>query len=83
MEATDSNVIETEGKDKASFYTHAAEYWAAVPATVDGVLGGFGFISRTDIQGSVSFLKQLFKVGFTVLVRVIHFTVIYFQQINL
>jgi hypothetical protein len=27
------------------------------------MLGGFGIISQTDIQGSVSFLKQLFKVG--------------------
>jgi protein N-terminal methyltransferase len=60
---TDSNAIETEGKGRSSFYTNAAEYWSAVPATVDGVLGGFGFISRTDIQGSVSFLKKLFKVG--------------------
>lgn len=63
MDPADPNAVETEGKDRASFYSNAAEYWSAVPATVDGVLGGFGFVSRTDIQGSVSFLKQLYKVG--------------------
>ncbi|XP_069698650.1 N-terminal Xaa-Pro-Lys N-methyltransferase 1 [Periplaneta americana] len=62
MDAADPSVIESEEKQKASFYTQAAEYWSAVPATVDGVLGGFGFISHTDIQGSVGFLKQLFKL---------------------
>lgn len=50
-----------EKKDEP-FYTHAAEYWSTVPATVDGMLGGFGFISNTDIQGSKIFLKQLFKM---------------------
>jgi protein N-terminal methyltransferase len=63
MDPADPSAVETEGKDRASFYTNAAEYWSTVPATVDGVLGGFGFISHTDIQGSVSFLKKLFKVG--------------------
>ncbi|XP_023710769.1 N-terminal Xaa-Pro-Lys N-methyltransferase 1 isoform X2 [Cryptotermes secundus] len=61
MEPTDPNTPETERRDRTSFYTHAAKYWSAVPATVDGMLGGFGIISQTDIQGSVSFLKQLFK----------------------
>ncbi|XP_021928123.1 N-terminal Xaa-Pro-Lys N-methyltransferase 1 isoform X2 [Zootermopsis nevadensis] len=61
MEPADSSAVETEGKDRASFYTNAAEYWSSVPPTIDGVLGGFGFVSRTDIQGSVSFLKKLFK----------------------
>lgn len=62
MGPTDPNAPEPEKRDKTSFYTHAAQYWSAVPATVDGMLGGFGIISQTDIQGSVSFLKQLFKV---------------------
>lgn len=62
-EPTDPNAPETERRDRTSFYTHAAKYWSAVPATVDGMLGGFGIISQTDIQGSVCFLKQLFKVG--------------------
>lgn len=45
-----------------TFYTQAAEYWSEVPPTVDGVLGGFGFISSVDIKGSQDFLKLLFKM---------------------
>lgn len=41
-------------------YKHAASYWSNVPATEDGMLGGFAHISRTDIIGSSSFLKWLF-----------------------
>jgi hypothetical protein len=63
LEPTDLNAAVTKRKYRTSFYGNAAEYWSSVPATVDGVLGGFGFISRTDIQGSLSFLKQLLKVG--------------------
>lgn len=44
------------------FYTDAAKYWENIPATVDGMLGGFGFISDTDIDGSDEFLKALFTV---------------------
>lgn len=43
-----------------SSYTDAAKYWDKIPATVDGMLGGFGHISHTDITGSQSFLKSLF-----------------------
>lgn len=62
LEPTDLNAAVTKRKYRTSFYGNAAEYWSSVPATVDGVLGGFGFISRTDIQGSLSFLKQLLKL---------------------
>lgn len=44
------------------FYTDAANYWSKVPATEDGMLGGFGFISNTDIEGSDFFLRQVFKL---------------------
>lgn len=40
-------------------YTKAHEYWASIPATIDGVLGGFGFISQIDIEGSKVFLKSM------------------------
>jgi len=43
------------------FYTDAAKYWDNIPATVDGMLGGFGFISHTDIEGSQLFLRTIFK----------------------
>ncbi|KAF4524422.1 hypothetical protein B566_EDAN009338 [Ephemera danica] len=45
-----------------SFYTDAAHYWSKVPPTIDGMLGGFGYISHTDIQGSDSFLNNIFKL---------------------
>ncbi|KAM3959085.1 N-terminal Xaa-Pro-Lys N-methyltransferase 1-B-like [Aphomia sociella] len=43
-------------------YEKALEYWADIPATVDGVLGGFGFISDVDIDGSKLFLKSLLSL---------------------
>ncbi|CAG9771760.1 unnamed protein product [Ceutorhynchus assimilis] len=50
--------------DVESFYQDAAKYWSDIPATVNGMLGGFGSISSTDIQGSKQLLKQLFKSKF-------------------
>ena len=49
-----------EGKE--AWYTRAAAYWEAesnCPPTVDGVLGGFGHVSPTDIAGSRAFVAQL------------------------
>ncbi|XP_060801203.1 alpha N-terminal protein methyltransferase 1 [Amyelois transitella] len=43
-------------------YEKSLEYWADVPPTVDGVLGGFGYISQEDIHGSLLFLKALFSL---------------------
>ncbi|XP_066592328.1 N-terminal Xaa-Pro-Lys N-methyltransferase 1-B isoform X2 [Prorops nasuta] len=57
--------MESSCKDKPqpnSFYTAAEKYWDNVPATLDGILGGFGFISQTDISGSDSFLSGLFQL---------------------
>lgn len=47
---------------KDEFYNAAAKYWDRIPPTVDGMLGGFGFISQTDIKGSVHFLKSLLEL---------------------
>lgn len=44
---------------ESKFYKKAAKYWANVPATIDGVLGGFGHISDIDLEGSRAFLKQI------------------------
>ncbi|XP_004932113.3 N-terminal Xaa-Pro-Lys N-methyltransferase 1 [Bombyx mori] len=41
------------------FYKKAAIYWANVPATIDGVLGGFGNFSDIDIDGSRAFLNKV------------------------
>lgn len=40
-------------------YDKALKYWADIPPTIDGVLGGFGFISDVDISGSQVFLNSL------------------------
>ncbi|ENN76187.1 hypothetical protein HUJ04_002336 [Dendroctonus ponderosae] len=46
------------------FYQDAAKYWSKVPATVNGMLGGLGSVSTTDIQGSKTLLKQLLNSKF-------------------
>jgi hypothetical protein len=53
-----SHVI-TQNKE---FYEDAARYWEKIPATINGMLGDYGFISKTDIIGSKEFLKSLFEV---------------------
>lgn len=58
-------VAEENGLDcveDESFYTDAADYWSKIPPTVDGMLGGFGYVSHTDIQGSDAFLSHIFRV---------------------
>lgn len=44
------------------FYKNGAKYWAKVPASVNGVLGGFGHISDIDIDGSRTFLNHLLSL---------------------
>ncbi|KAL7632665.1 UNVERIFIED_CONTAM: hypothetical protein RMT77_016990 [Armadillidium vulgare] len=51
-----------EAQKDPSFYTDAAAYWEKVPPTVNGVLGGFEKISSTDIVGSDSFLRGIFRM---------------------
>ncbi|KAK9478603.1 hypothetical protein V1514DRAFT_330548 [Lipomyces japonicus] len=47
--------------DSRISYSDALAYWASVPATVDGVLGGFGHTSlpRTDARGSLAFFNRV------------------------
>ncbi|KZC09347.1 Alpha N-terminal protein methyltransferase 1A, partial [Dufourea novaeangliae] len=47
--------------EENDFYTAAAKYWEHIPPTVDGMLGGFGFISQTDTKGSAIFLKAILE----------------------
>lgn len=46
-------------KPQKEFYTKAQQYWSEVPATVNGMLGGLGYISAIDVQGSSTFLREL------------------------
>lgn len=58
----DNNASNTEDENNENFYGKAADYWAKIPATLDGMLGGFPEISHTDLMGSRSFLLQLFRI---------------------
>ncbi|XP_030753835.1 N-terminal Xaa-Pro-Lys N-methyltransferase 1-B [Sitophilus oryzae] len=51
---------EVSSTQTEEFYNNAVSYWSEVPATIDGMLGGFGHISETDIRSSRMLLKQLF-----------------------
>lgn len=37
----------------------ALTYWESIPATVNGMLGGYPHISHIDIRGSLNFLEKL------------------------
>ncbi|XP_062816009.1 N-terminal Xaa-Pro-Lys N-methyltransferase 1 [Anolis carolinensis] len=50
-------------EDESEFYSKAERYWKAVPATVDGMLGGYGHISSLDIASSRAFLLRFLKEG--------------------
>jgi len=62
MGDTETSKKECSNKD-SPFYTDAAEYWASIPATVDGMLGGLSSISDIDLKGSQRFLNSLYQVG--------------------
>ncbi|CCH46604.1 hypothetical protein BN7_6198 [Wickerhamomyces ciferrii] len=43
-------------------YEQAIDYWTSIPATVDGVLGGYGestSVPKADVVGSLTFLRKL------------------------
>lgn len=51
-----------EKPDSQIDYNTAIEYWSSVPASVEGVLGGFGPstpVPKADIVGSSTFLRKL------------------------
>lgn len=37
----------------------ARDYWQGIDADVNGMLGGFPYISKVDLQGSKNFLAKL------------------------
>ncbi|KAL3281047.1 hypothetical protein HHI36_004271 [Cryptolaemus montrouzieri] len=55
-----ATLVEIEEVTRRDFYSNAKDYWSEVPPTIDGMLGGFAFISQRDIKGSRLLLKQLF-----------------------
>eukprot|EP00164_Ancoracysta_twista_P009181 GFYU01013511.1.p1 GENE.GFYU01013511.1~~GFYU01013511.1.p1 ORF type:complete len:257 (-),score=53.98 GFYU01013511.1:245-1015(-) len=60
-EMWDAEVV-TKPEDPESekgWYGKGYKYWETIDATVDGVLGGYGYISDTDIDGSLTFLREM------------------------
>jgi len=43
-----------------AWYKAAVDYWDAQEASVNGVLGGYGFVSAIDVRDSRSFLLKAF-----------------------
>lgn len=54
-----SQATSDQNKPKDEFYDKAKKYWSEVPATVNGMLGGLGYINALDIQCSQQFLREL------------------------
>ena len=53
-----SNMTEND-----KLYDDAEAYWKTVPATVGGMLGGYGHISSTDVVGSKKFIRRFLNVN--------------------
>lgn len=43
-------------------YEKSKNYWSNVPASVNGMLGGFSFLTTMDIRDSNVFLRKLFQM---------------------
>ncbi|KAK2547754.1 N-terminal Xaa-Pro-Lys N-methyltransferase 1-B [Acropora cervicornis] len=61
MACTDDDAP-AEMEDKSSWYGQAADYWKNIPATVNGMLGGYASISMTDVTHSKRFLTKFLKL---------------------
>jgi protein N-terminal methyltransferase len=44
-------------------HQNARDYWQGIDADVNGMLGGFPYVSKVDLQGSKAFLVKLGVVG--------------------
>lgn len=54
------------------FYGDAVKYWGAIPATVDGMLGGYGHISNVDVTGSLAFVGPRLEVRISLVFPNVH-----------
>jgi protein N-terminal methyltransferase len=58
-----SDTSPTPDKAVEEWYNKGAQYWEddKVPATIEGVLGGYGSVSPDDISESLAFLRRISK----------------------
>lgn len=61
-EPADSRPDGAGGIDSQIDQQAGKQYWEGISADVDGMLGGFPFVSRVDLQGSRNFLAK-FGIG--------------------
>jgi protein N-terminal methyltransferase len=50
-----------ESTGELKWYSKAKGYWENVSPTVNGVLGGYSYVSNIDVKGSQTFLMPLLK----------------------
>jgi protein N-terminal methyltransferase len=72
MWSTELSILKEDNASKEStnkegaelWYEKGAEYWNSdsIPATVNGVLGGYGHISTEDVTGSKVFLNKIHQM---------------------
>lgn len=56
---TDTTTTTSATADSKIDHASSIRYWDSVPATVNGMLGGYPQISRIDLRGSANFLAKL------------------------
>ncbi|XP_065902108.1 N-terminal Xaa-Pro-Lys N-methyltransferase 1-like [Dysidea avara] len=49
-------------QERHQWYSNAAKYWEAVPATINGMLGGFADLTTRDVTASLDFLRPFLSV---------------------
>ncbi|CAJ0844211.1 6003_t:CDS:2, partial [Entrophospora sp. SA101] len=47
--------------NKEGWYTDALDYWSSTPATINGMLGGFGVVSQLETNSSIEFIKEFIE----------------------
>eukprot|EP00762_Andalucia_godoyi_P008061 ANDGO_02171.mRNA.1 Alpha N-terminal protein methyltransferase 1 len=58
-----ASITSTDELKDDQWYSKAIDYWTTVPATIDGVLGGFGRLDPIDASTSLSFIDKLSRKG--------------------
>lgn len=61
MASQDGDIPE-EMRNLNKWYGDAKDYWKNIPATVDGMLGGYSHISLNDVTGSKKFIKEFLEI---------------------
>ena len=58
--------------NNSEFYTRSKSHWENVPATIDGMLGGYSDVLIADVQASSRFLSSFINVSILLAVCMQH-----------